>query len=436
MNVSDIIEKNLPAGVEIIDDVILDGTDNQYLVRLSNGTSIMIDLTNYTTQDVLNQLNENIKLSQGKETDANVDANDIEKALSEVEAIIRNNLPAGIKIINAVFDDNANTYFVKFSNDISFMVDLTNYKAQDVLNNMKAVGSVQNVASQPTIDVVEGNLKLTNLEKLMLKINDPLTILEKIKNSPSSRDVLILNQLLTRINTYNCTKYTPVIDYTQTFLENHLSNLMQNSEYKEALMDLADNYSKAKKFVIKNELLISSEYSGIKFNLYGNNEETLYMGLIKIKNSIDLLPNELKKYLPKVIDIYDIDSPDDYFWKIKNEKSEFRSTASAGGDSIIFYPVGYNRTSSEIAYTLLHEIGHIVDERSSINGTRIANTKKWQDAVYSDYNLTGKQAVTPYGETASVEDFADSIRLYFAYNADFKRNFPNRAKIIEDIFRK
>ena len=50
-----------------------------------------------------------------------------------------------------------------------------------------------------------------------------------------------------------------------------------------------------------------------------------------------------------------------------------------------------------------------------------------------DIIVSGKKSPTLYGQNAKAEDFAESVSEYVHDKDAFKRDFPNRAKLLKSI---
>ena len=188
-------------------------------------------------------------------------------------------------------------------------------------------------------------------------------------------------------------------------------------------------YREVKSNLNSKQFFGSTVFDGIVFNLYGESKIILVHNASKVRKVLEVLPDYLKKYFPSTINIYDSENPDDLYWTVQyNWPTRFSSAATGGGDTINVYKSAY----SGLASVLVHEIGHLVDDK---NG-RLSETNIWTNAVEGDFGISGKRNVTDYGECSIREDFADSVKLYWQTGDAFRKKFPNRAKVLDDILLK
>lgn len=81
--------------------------------------------------------------------------------------------------------------------------------------------------------------------------------------------------------------------------------------------------------------------------------------------------------------------------------------------------------------SLTHEIGHHIDVKARWRHNAAAQ-REWDNAVRLDKDYPSLYAK----DNGNIEDFAESIRCYVADKLDFKKRFPNRARILENEIRR
>ena len=178
----------------------------------------------------------------------------------------------------------------------------------------------------------------------------------------------------------------------------------------------------------------------IPVKIIGNSSPILYLRLNEFEKAISRMPNNLKNILKTIdIKIYDTEcfenasSSIGYF---DTPKKRFVIYAGTIGNELRFYEHGASSLTGipSIEYeTITHELGHIIDNRlgnSEKGYTEISD--EWQKAMEADKLLTSKNSVSDYGETTIGEDFAESIKFYYRSAGFLKKNFPNRARLVEE----
>ena len=178
----------------------------------------------------------------------------------------------------------------------------------------------------------------------------------------------------------------------------------------------------------------------IPVKIIGNSSPILYLRLNEFEKAISRMPDNLKNILKTVdIKIYDTEcfenasSSIGYF---DTPKKIFVIYAGTIGNELRFYEHGASSLTGipSIEYeTITHELGHIIDNRlgnSEKGYTEISD--EWQKAMEADKLLTSKNSVSDYGETTIGEDFAESIKFYYRSAGFLKKNFPNRARLVEE----
>ena len=178
----------------------------------------------------------------------------------------------------------------------------------------------------------------------------------------------------------------------------------------------------------------------IPVKIIGNSSPILYLRLNEFEKAISRMPDNLKNILKTVdIKIYDTEcfenasSSIGYF---DTPKKRFAIYAGTIGNELRFYEHGASSLTGipSIEYeTITHELGHIIDNRlgnSEKGYTEISD--EWQKAMEADKLISNKDSVSDYGKTTIGEDFAESIKLYYRSAGFLKKNFPNRARLVEE----
>ena len=189
----------------------------------------------------------------------------------------------------------------------------------------------------------------------------------------------------------------------------------------------------------------SVTYKGVNIRSYGDKEEALKKGLTMLMQAINLLPPAFKKQLSKVkyIGITDCGSPSNLnslitkpsFLNSEHVKYFYAlGTHDSSNKSIFIYDIERNfRNCVELASTLCHELAHSM--AGSIGQFKVdftEATKVWQNAKDADGN-----SVTPYGDTAICEDFAEFCEEYCDAmplgRKLLQEKYPNRLKVLEAV---
>ena len=149
--------------------------------------------------------------------------------------------------------------------------------------------------------------------------------------------------------------------------------------------------------------------------------------------SWEKVPQPLKQQAQDVIEFVDYYNPADSYWRKKYKN--FPHSYAIGGDKITFFRYEQEHRADRITRTYCHEIGHYIDTQRAVGGKRFSEGKVWGDAIAADFTLTKQKAPTKYGENSVIEDFAESVAEYAKDKEAFAKQFPNRAKIMEEIFK-
>ena len=141
-----------------------------------------------------------------------------------------------------------------------------------------------------------------------------------------------------------------------------------------------------------------------------------------VSRIISSLPEIVRKTIKRVV-FYDVASPEDKYWQVEynEEKERFISTAAGGLEQIDLYMT----TKPYSPQTFFHESGHCFD----INHI-LSESEEYAQAVRNDYMLTGKKAVSDYGECSIWEDFADSFAEFMLGRLE---QFPNRKQYFQTV---
>lgn len=168
--------------------------------------------------------------------------------------------------------------------------------------------------------------------------------------------------------------------------------------------------------------------------------------LDEVVNSFNTIPNSLKNNVDQIV-ILNKNNPNDGYWsEIHGEN--FTSSASGGSayktststsnstGINIFLPVAQSTTSG----TLAHEAGHCLDYKmNNFTADSQSSLSSWGTAMKQDNNFVSSYAEESFYSRPDLgsrnkEDFAESIEYLQKSGADaFKREFPNRAKILETL---
>ena len=143
------------------------------------------------------------------------------------------------------------------------------------------------------------------------------------------------------------------------------------------------------------------------------------------------VPDGIRRKAPKTIEFVDYYNPMDSYWK-KHYKG-FTHSYATGGDTITFYRYDYEHDEDYVIRTYCHESGHFIDTSLPNTSGRYCEDAAWTKAMADDIIVSGKKSPTLYGQNAKAEDYADSVSEYVHDKDAFKRDFPNRAKLLESI---
>lgn len=210
--------------------------------------------------------------------------------------------------------------------------------------------------------------------------------------------------------------------------------------------------AKLKMKMYKNNLLgtvnIKDGTKTIKVNMYGKDISSNL--LINSLNEINKLLKETPSFMKETIteiNLFDFDCDLDLFFALKyydNIAEPYQASASSNGSEISFWKLGLSQLVSEIpseyaqgVRTLNHEMGHNIDKK--LGECELSQdywtfkNQLWNEAIERDGGRN--YAPTEYAKTTLQEDFAESIAEYMSDPSYFTEKFPNRAKILQNIFK-
>lgn len=144
-------------------------------------------------------------------------------------------------------------------------------------------------------------------------------------------------------------------------------------------------------------------------------------------------------------------SPDDKYWEKQYGMKGFTSAACAGGGVLTIFNVA--KDGGAIEHAFAHETGHLVGEAVRNEQAWFASFRTlpkypegWAEAAKKDGVMEGFKTIKDgkvinYSEADPAEDFAESFQNYLNATIQgpeavrkFQQKYPNRAKILADIF--
>lgn len=172
------------------------------------------------------------------------------------------------------------------------------------------------------------------------------------------------------------------------------------------------------------------------------------------------IPQHMRHVLTEVR-ISDAPNPADKEWEKRYGIPGFSSAASAGDGVMNFYNGAKHQGRSTVAHAFVHEFGHLVGQQVEENQDtwlerllpRRFDSQRypdgWEKAMKADgkavdgglpvVGADGKER--QYSESSPSEDFAEAFQEYVKAHlqgkealAKFHATYPNRAKILADIF--
>lgn len=171
------------------------------------------------------------------------------------------------------------------------------------------------------------------------------------------------------------------------------------------------------------------------------------MTVEQLFEAYDSVPEGLKVRGQKIFEIVDFYNPKDSYWNSKYRGIP-HTYATSDDERITFWRHEQPHQIDYVTGIICHEIGHHIDTILGIDGKKYSERmiNGWIKAMNADtinsnngYLIQrtglcyGLRAVTKYGANDIIEDFADSVKLFAQDKESFKRDFPNRARIIEII---
>ena len=146
------------------------------------------------------------------------------------------------------------------------------------------------------------------------------------------------------------------------------------------------------------------------------------------------VPRKIRELGATVFAFVDYENPQDEYWR-KVYKNFSRSYATGNENEVTFYKQTREHNKKYVTYTYCHELGHGIDRRNGYKGGWFSDSTEWTNAMSEDYRYNKKKSPTEYGTNSNAEDFAESMAEYAAHPRKFKKNFPNRVKLIEKILK-
>lgn len=176
-------------------------------------------------------------------------------------------------------------------------------------------------------------------------------------------------------------------------------------------------------FVKLKEIVFSERYiyNDITF-LISNNFENISNPNKTVENIVDEMPNILSSnikcvsFLSKSLEI-------SYYWSFVFSVNSFTHFATASSDGTISFYQSCNDLNWYIKDTMYHEAAHLLDYK--INRS---SSEQWINASKQDVSYP-----SDYAQSNQKENWAESVAYYYADPIKFKKEFPNRTIIIEEI---
>lgn len=154
--------------------------------------------------------------------------------------------------------------------------------------------------------------------------------------------------------------------------------------------------------------------------------------------ALDKVPEEIKHFVPKNIELVDYENARDPEWrKLYKDFTSSSATYNSSNDTITFYARSHYGNIESITENFMHETGHRIDYLISLSEqfSAFSETEIWKRAMKLDEEKTGYVSPTEYGENSPGEDFAESVLLYAELLAKFGYRFPHRATLISKILK-
>ena len=148
---------------------------------------------------------------------------------------------------------------------------------------------------------------------------------------------------------------------------------------------------------------------------------------------LDKVPGEVRDKMQREVYFVDYENPQDAYWR-KRYKN-FTSSYATGGEEITFY-ASASHDDDYVVRTYCHEAGHYIDAKNGTKKSRASDLTKWKRAMNDDLAFSGLAHPTRYAANANTEDFAESLAEYCMDGVSFRKNFPNRAAVLDGILAK
>ena len=148
---------------------------------------------------------------------------------------------------------------------------------------------------------------------------------------------------------------------------------------------------------------------------------------------LDKVPVEVRDKMQREVYFVDYENPQDAYWR-KRYKN-FTGSYATGGEEITFY-ASASHDDDYVVRTYCHEAGHYIDAKNGTKKNRASNLTKWKRAMNDDLEFSGLAHPTRYAANANTEDFAESLAEYCMNGVSFRKNFPNRAAVLDGILAK
>ena len=205
-----------------------------------------------------------------------------------------------------------------------------------------------------------------------------------------------------------------------------------HGEYKKYQRDskLGDGTSDGYKRISKTNVYVTPE--GVEFEFpVGLDKKKQTLTPEQLTKAWERVPEGIRRKSPKTIQVLDYYNPKDSYWR-KTYKNFPHSYATGGIKGVTFYRHDYDHDDDYLVNTLCHEIGHSIDQSIKTNsGKRFCDDSEWTKVMKDDFNHSGIKSPTTYGENANAEDLAESVAQCTLNSNWFKKNFPNRTKVLE-----
>lgn len=269
------------------------------------------------------------------------------------------------------------------------------------------------------------------------------------EDAQGAEDYIVLMKAINNIRNLRFnTEDAQVIEEIYNRIKNQSPEFVRKDKMKCVTLYIA----KLKMKMYKNNLLgtvnIKDGTKTIKVNMYGKDISSNL--LINSLNEINKLLKETPSFMKETIteiNLFDFDCDLDLFFALKyynNIAKPYQASASSNGSEISFWKLGLSQLISEIpsehaqgVRTLNHEIGHNIDKK--LGECELSQdywtfkNQLWNEAIERDGGRN--YAPTEYAKTTLQEDFAESIAEYMSDPSYFTEKFPNRAKILQNIFK-